>query len=150
MGPLAWQRGWFKTHLETLRFFYIENPSVQKWLLQPSRGPLACTHLVQLVKAGGQKDTSALSEEMLARRSNSLSLSLFPLTVHRHSAKVVKAASQVLSGMWQYRDLRSLYKKVGFTHHVLHSSSQTLCLPVIFHSPLTYCTVNPCGIPVTF
>lgn len=32
---------------------------------------------------------------------------------HRHSPKVVKAASQVLSSMWQYRDLRSLYKKVG-------------------------------------
>ncbi|KAI4900643.1 hypothetical protein NFI96_006867 [Prochilodus magdalenae] len=29
----------------------------------------------------------------------------------RHSPKVVKAASQVLSSMWQYRDLRSLYKK---------------------------------------
>uniref|UniRef100_A0A672NCZ2 Catenin delta-2-like n=1 Tax=Sinocyclocheilus grahami TaxID=75366 RepID=A0A672NCZ2_SINGR len=31
----------------------------------------------------------------------------------KHSPKVVKAASQVLSSMWQYRDLRSLYKKVG-------------------------------------
>ncbi|XP_041670652.1 catenin delta-2 [Cheilinus undulatus] len=31
----------------------------------------------------------------------------------KHSAKVVKAASQVLSSMWQYRDLRSLYKKVS-------------------------------------
>uniref|UniRef100_A0A8C9VVT2 Catenin (cadherin-associated protein), delta 2a n=1 Tax=Scleropages formosus TaxID=113540 RepID=A0A8C9VVT2_SCLFO len=29
----------------------------------------------------------------------------------KHSPKVVKAASQVLSSMWQYRDLRSLYKK---------------------------------------
>ncbi|TRY58835.1 hypothetical protein DNTS_022340, partial [Danionella cerebrum] len=28
----------------------------------------------------------------------------------KHSPKVVKAASQVLSSMWQYRDLRSLYK----------------------------------------
>ncbi|KAG8572193.1 hypothetical protein GDO81_011967 [Engystomops pustulosus] len=28
-----------------------------------------------------------------------------------HSPKVVKAASQVLNSMWQYRDLRSLYKK---------------------------------------
>lgn len=37
----------------------------------------------------------------------------FSLYVPRHSAKVVKAASQVLSSMWQYRDLRSLYKKVG-------------------------------------
>lgn len=32
----------------------------------------------------------------------------------RHSPKVVKAASQVLNSMWQYRDLRSLYKKVRF------------------------------------
>lgn len=37
---------------------------------------------------------------------------LLPL-FYRHSPKVVKAASQVLSSMWQYRDLRSLYKKVG-------------------------------------
>ncbi|KAL4657260.1 catenin delta-2-like [Arapaima gigas] len=33
----------------------------------------------------------------------------------KHSPKVVKAASQVLSSMWQYRDLRSLYKKVQLT-----------------------------------
>lgn len=32
--------------------------------------------------------------------------------IPRHSPKVVKAASQVLNSMWQYRDLRSLYKKV--------------------------------------
>lgn len=32
----------------------------------------------------------------------------------RHSPKVVKAASQVLNSMWQYRDLRGLYKKVRF------------------------------------
>lgn len=32
----------------------------------------------------------------------------------RHSPKVIKAASQVLNSMWQYRDLRSLYKKVRF------------------------------------
>ncbi|XP_073443727.1 catenin delta-2 isoform X2 [Dendrobates tinctorius] len=29
----------------------------------------------------------------------------------KHSPKVVKAASQVLNSLWQYRDLRSLYKK---------------------------------------
>lgn len=34
----------------------------------------------------------------------------------RHSPKVVKAASQVLNSMWQYRDLRSLYKKVVNSH----------------------------------
>lgn len=38
------------------------------------------------------------------------------LSLSRHSAKVVKAASQVLSSMWQYRDLRSLYKKVKWHH----------------------------------
>lgn len=37
----------------------------------------------------------------------------FSSSISRHSAKVVKAASQVLSSMWQYRDLRSVYKKVG-------------------------------------
>lgn len=42
-----------------------------------------------------------------------LSLSFFSIYVcNRHSPKVVKAASQVLNSMWQYRDLRSLYKKV--------------------------------------
>lgn len=38
-----------------------------------------------------------------------ISSSMFP---YRHTPKVVKAASQVLNSMWQYRDLRSLYKKV--------------------------------------
>uniref|UniRef100_A0A3Q3IUY6 Catenin delta 2 n=1 Tax=Monopterus albus TaxID=43700 RepID=A0A3Q3IUY6_MONAL len=42
----------------------------------------------------------------------------------KHSAKVVKAASQVLSSMWQYRDLRSLYKKDGYSqYHFLGSAS---------------------------
>uniref|UniRef100_A0A673AW81 Catenin (cadherin-associated protein), delta 2b n=1 Tax=Sphaeramia orbicularis TaxID=375764 RepID=A0A673AW81_9TELE len=36
--------------------------------------------------------------------------------------KWVKAASQVLNSMWQYRDLRSLYKKVK-TYHFVGSSS---------------------------
>lgn len=43
----------------------------------------------------------------------------------RHSAKVVKAASQVLSSMWQYRDLRSLYKKVRRLHSLSASDSAT-------------------------
>ncbi len=65
----------------------------------------------------GQNNIATLSKGMGSRRNNSLSLSL---SVSRHSAKVVKAASQVLSSMWQYRDLRSLYKKVGWsTNHVL-------------------------------
>ena len=36
--------------------------------------------------------------------------------IPRHSPKVVKAASQVLNSRWQYRDLRSLYKKVKPAH----------------------------------
>lgn len=47
--------------------------------------------------------------------SFSLFLSFSPFLIYvcnRHSPKVVKAASQVLNSMWQYRDLRSLYKKV--------------------------------------
>lgn len=34
------------------------------------------------------------------------------LPVHRYSVKVVKAAAQVLNTLWQYRDLRTIYKKV--------------------------------------
>lgn len=36
-------------------------------------------------------------------------------TLHllRSSLKVVKAAAQVLNTLWQYRDLRSIYKKVN-------------------------------------
>lgn len=70
---------------------------------------------------------------MRYRRNNSLSLP------PRHSAKVVKAASQVLSSMWQYRDLRSLYKKVGCsTNHVLItcvglSLSHTVIFPVTLY-----------------
>lgn len=30
----------------------------------------------------------------------------------RYSMKVVKAAAQVLNTLWQYRDLRTIYKKV--------------------------------------
>ncbi|XP_032872983.1 catenin delta-2 isoform X4 [Amblyraja radiata] len=43
----------------------------------------------------------------------------------KHSPKVVKAASQVLNSMWQYRDLRSLYKKDGWSqcHFVATSST---------------------------
>ena len=31
----------------------------------------------------------------------------------RFSIKVVKASAQVLNTLWQYRDLRTIYKKVG-------------------------------------
>ncbi|XP_038142682.1 catenin delta-2 isoform X4 [Cyprinodon tularosa] len=44
----------------------------------------------------------------------------------KHSAKVVKAASQVLSSMWQYRDLRSLYKKDGYSQHHFVGSASTI------------------------
>ncbi|XP_029552974.1 catenin delta-2-like isoform X1 [Salmo trutta] len=44
----------------------------------------------------------------------------------KHSAKVVKAASQVLSSMWQYRDLRSLYKKDGFSQYHFVGSASTI------------------------
>uniref|UniRef100_G1T3X9 Catenin delta 2 n=1 Tax=Oryctolagus cuniculus TaxID=9986 RepID=G1T3X9_RABIT len=44
----------------------------------------------------------------------------------KHSPKVVKAASQVLSSMWQYRDLRSLYKKDGWSQYHFVASSSTI------------------------
>lgn len=46
------------------------------------------------------------------RQSSFIRPALCLCWIPRHSPKVVKAASQVLSSMWQYRDLRSLYKKV--------------------------------------
>jgi len=49
--------------------------------------------------------------------------SMFPC---RHTPKVVKAASQVLNSMWQYRDLRSLYKKV------MHSEDLTVLISITF------------------
>ncbi|XP_029309274.1 catenin delta-2b isoform X4 [Cottoperca gobio] len=44
----------------------------------------------------------------------------------KHSPKVVKAASQVLNSMWQYRDLRSLYKKDGYAQYHFVGSSSTI------------------------
>uniref|UniRef100_A0A8C2A8L3 Catenin (cadherin-associated protein), delta 2b n=1 Tax=Cyprinus carpio TaxID=7962 RepID=A0A8C2A8L3_CYPCA len=49
--------------------------------------------------------------------------SMFP---YRHTPKVVKAASQVLNSMWQYRDLRSLYKKDGYSQYHFVGSSSTI------------------------
>ncbi|XP_023820652.1 catenin delta-2 isoform X5 [Oryzias latipes] len=46
--------------------------------------------------------------------------------IPRHSPKVVKAASQVLNSMWQYRDLRSLYKKDGYSQYHFVGSSSTI------------------------
>ncbi|XP_067309730.1 catenin delta-2b isoform X10 [Pseudorasbora parva] len=44
----------------------------------------------------------------------------------QHTPKVVKAASQVLNSMWQYRDLRSLYKKDGYSQYHFIGSSSTI------------------------
>uniref|UniRef100_A0A3Q2Z4X7 Catenin (cadherin-associated protein), delta 2b n=1 Tax=Hippocampus comes TaxID=109280 RepID=A0A3Q2Z4X7_HIPCM len=44
----------------------------------------------------------------------------------KHSPKVMKAASQVLNSMWQYRDLRSLYKKDGYSQYHFIGSSSTI------------------------
>uniref|UniRef100_A0A671DW80 Catenin delta 2 n=1 Tax=Rhinolophus ferrumequinum TaxID=59479 RepID=A0A671DW80_RHIFE len=44
----------------------------------------------------------------------------------KHSPKVVKAASQVLNSMWQYRDLRGLYKKDGWSQYHFVASSSTI------------------------
>ncbi|XP_015680658.1 catenin delta-2 [Protobothrops mucrosquamatus] len=49
-----------------------------------------------------------------------------PLDIIKHSPKVVKAASQVLNSMWQYRDLRSLYKKDGWSQYHFVASSSTI------------------------
>lgn len=38
---------------------------------------------------------------------------MYCLSPPRYSMKVVKAAAQVLNTLWQYRDLRVIYKKVG-------------------------------------
>lgn len=56
---------------------------------------------------------------------------------NRHSPKVVKAASQVLNSMWQYRDLRNLYKKVCYTciiiatHYYMNTLTYILCIHVL-------------------
>ncbi|XP_033960315.1 catenin delta-2b isoform X1 [Pseudochaenichthys georgianus] len=46
--------------------------------------------------------------------------------IPKYSPKVVKAASQVLNSMWQYRDLRSLYKKDGYAQYHFVGSSSTI------------------------
>ncbi|KAM8839248.1 catenin delta-2b isoform 3-T3 [Synchiropus picturatus] len=46
--------------------------------------------------------------------------------IPRHSPKVLKAASQVLNSMWQYRDLRNLYKKDGYSQYHFVGSSFTI------------------------
>ncbi|XP_066544567.1 plakophilin-4 isoform X3 [Amia ocellicauda] len=44
----------------------------------------------------------------------------------RYSMKVVKAAAQVLSTLWQYRDLRSIYKKDGWNQNHFITPVSTL------------------------
>ncbi|KAM9789739.1 catenin delta-2b [Neosynchiropus ocellatus] len=46
--------------------------------------------------------------------------------IPRHSPKVLKAASQVLNSMWQYRDLRNLYRKDGYSQYHFVGSSFTI------------------------
>ncbi|XP_012577198.1 PREDICTED: catenin delta-2 [Condylura cristata] len=65
------------------------------------------------VEAGDAQGTMHLPQTMVLVRPWGAELLPRPAGIDcRHSPKVVKAASQVLSSMWQYRDLRSLYKKV--------------------------------------
>ncbi|KAL6100747.1 pkp4 [Pungitius sinensis] len=44
----------------------------------------------------------------------------------RYSMKVVKAAAQVLNTLWQYRDLRTIYKKEGWTQNHFLTPVSTL------------------------
>ncbi|XP_030641804.1 plakophilin-4-like [Chanos chanos] len=44
----------------------------------------------------------------------------------RYSLKVVKAAAQVLNTLWQYRDLRTIYKKDGWTQNHFLTPVSTL------------------------
>lgn len=62
-----------------------------------------------------------------------------PPSLPRSSLKVVKAAAQVLNTLWQYRDLRSIYKKVNIQgelclhqHSSQRSFSITYCAEVLY------------------
>ena len=46
----------------------------------------------------------------------------------RYSVKVVKAAGQVLNTLWQYRDLRSLYRQVSMAMATPTSSTPAVLL----------------------
>ncbi|XP_045154061.1 plakophilin-4 [Echinops telfairi] len=52
--------------------------------------------------------------------------SLQPPSFPRSSLKVVKAAAQVLNTLWQYRDLRSIYKKDGWNQNHFITPVSTL------------------------
>ncbi|KTG46618.1 hypothetical protein cypCar_00017149 [Cyprinus carpio] len=45
---------------------------------------------------------------------------------NRYSMKVVKAAAQVLNMLWQYRDLRTIYKKDGWNQNHFLTPVSTL------------------------
>lgn len=71
------------------------------------RRPAACTaSRLRLFRSSGTL--------FFLSRSKRLSHSVINvLYLLRSSLKVVKAAAQVLNTLWQYRDLRSIYKKVS-------------------------------------
>jgi len=48
--------------------------------------------------------------------------------------KVVKAAAQVLNTLWQYRELRSLYKQVSVSTQMENSELQQFSYPVVIFS----------------
>ncbi|XP_035765281.1 catenin delta-2 [Neolamprologus brichardi] len=78
--------------------------------------------LVELLRIDNDKVVCAVAT---ALRNMALDIRNKEL-IGEHSAKVVKAASQVLSSMWQYRDLRSLYKKDGYSQYHFVGSASTI------------------------
>uniref|UniRef100_A0A8C7CBD5 Plakophilin 4 n=1 Tax=Oncorhynchus kisutch TaxID=8019 RepID=A0A8C7CBD5_ONCKI len=71
----------------------------------------------------------------------------------RYSMKVVKAAAQVLNTLWQYRDLRTIYKKDGWNQHHFITPVSTLerdrfkSQPTLPTSTLQMSPVNQSGQP---
>uniref|UniRef100_A0A674EUN3 Plakophilin 4 n=1 Tax=Salmo trutta TaxID=8032 RepID=A0A674EUN3_SALTR len=108
-------------------------------------GKYAMRDLVNRLPGG---DTSLLSDETVAaicctlhevtskNMENAKALAdtggiekLFNITKgrgERYSMKVVKAAAQVLNTLWQYRDLRTIYKKDGWNQHHFITPVSTL------------------------
>lgn len=66
-----------------------------------------CSTMFQLATHWGHSPP-AISSVQLKRADERL----LPCLLLRFSMKVVKAAAQVLNTLWQYRDLRTIYKKV--------------------------------------
>uniref|UniRef100_A0A4W5PCW2 Plakophilin 4 n=1 Tax=Hucho hucho TaxID=62062 RepID=A0A4W5PCW2_9TELE len=71
----------------------------------------------------------------------------------RYSMKVVKAAAQVLNTLWQYRDLRTIYKKDGWNQHHFITPVSTLerdrfkSQPTLPTSTIQMSPVNQSGQP---